>query len=181
MNASKRLLAAGICLLIVCISTEAEPHSTKGRIKIPLEKAVLEIDDVAYFFESYVHRQLYRDRYEQSRRRFYVKEFLRIDQDGPRATVHFLTLDVKEKRDFPDRMHIRRGSDGVWTWTPAEGESPVALYTYVRKWGYYYQKIILPVSAVGLVLTAVFWVWLRFKRHQAVAVGNLKKGDNSDG
>ena len=156
------------CLLTTGPAAPAEAHSTKGRIKIPLEKAVLEVDDVAYFFESYVHRQLYRDRFEKSQRRFYVKAFLRIDQDGSLATVHFLTLDVKEKGDFPDRMQIRRGADGVWAYTPAAGKDPVPLYTYVARGRYTYRTYILPGAAAGLVLAAGFFGWLRFRRRRVV-------------
>ena len=154
-----------LCFLIAAPAAPAGAHSTRGRIKIPLEKAVLEIDDVAYFFESYVHREFYRDRFEKSQRRFYVKEFVRIDQDGPEAMVHFLTLDVKGNRDFHDRMQIRRGADGVWTYTPQAG-GPVPLYTYVKKWDHYYRIYILPLSAAGLALTAALLGWLRFGRRR---------------
>jgi hypothetical protein len=157
-------------ILSLAAAAPAAAHSTKGRIKIPLEKVAPTIDDVAYFCESYVHRELYRHRFENNQRRFYVKEFVRIDREGPVATIHFLTLDVKEKRDFPDRMQIRRGADGVWTYTPAAGGEPVPLYTYVTKWGYYYQTYVLPVSAAGTVLAVALFGLLRFgqrRRRQA--------------
>jgi len=159
-------IAVALCFVIAALAPPAGAHSTKGRIKIPLEKVAPTIDDVAYFCESYVHREFYRERFEPSQRRFYVKAFVRIDQEGPVATVHFLTLDVKEKRDFHDRMQIRRGTDGVWTYTPATGGEPVPLYTYVTKWGHYYQTCILPLSAAGLVLSAAVFGLLRFGRRR---------------
>ena len=168
-------IAIAVGFLIAALAAPAGAHSTKGRIRIPLVKVVLTIDDVAYFFESYVHRELYRDRFEKSQRRFYVKAFVRIDQDGPLATVHFLTLDVKEKRDFPDRMQIRRGTDGVWTYTPPAGGDPVPLYTYVSKWSHYYQTYILPLSAGGMVIAAALFGLLRVGRRR------LKKEMSADG
>jgi hypothetical protein len=159
-------IAMVVCLMPLVLAAPSLAHSTKGRIRIPLEKVALTIDDVAYFCESYVHREFYRDRFEPNQRRFYVKAFMRIDQEGPVATVHFLTLDVKEKRDFPDQMQIRRGADGVWTYTPAAGGEPVPLYTYVTKWGHYYQTYILPLSAAGIVLAAAVFGLLRFGRRR---------------
>ncbi len=164
-------IAMVACLMALMLAAPAWAHSTKGRVRVPLQKAVLEIDDVAYFFESYVHQEFYRDRIEPSRRRFYVKKFLRIDQDGPIATVHFLTLDVKEKRDFPDRMEIRRGNDDVWSYTPPAAGAPVPLYTYVTKWGYYYHKVVLPVSIAGILLAAALFGWLRFVRRRPRPAG----------
>ena len=157
-----------LCLLTTAMASPARAHSTKGRVRVPLEKAVLEIDDVAYFFESYVHREFYKDRFEKSRHRFYVKKFLRIDQAGDRATVHFLTLDVKEKNDIPDKMTIYRGEDGGWIYRPPDG-NPIPVYTYITRWNHYYRKVVLPVSIAGVLVAGAFLGWLRFGRRRRVA------------
>jgi hypothetical protein len=157
------LLAA---ILLLDSAVAARAHSTKGRIKIPLEKTDIGVDDVAYFVESYVHRELYKHRFVQSKRRFYVKEFLRVDHDGPRADIHFIVLDVKEKTTFPDVMTIRRGSDGIWHYRTKNTTAPLEVYTYVMKWGYYYQRYVLPISAAGVGLAIFFLAMLRLHKRK---------------
>jgi hypothetical protein len=167
----------GICLTVILVlaavlffgsTAAAWAHSTKGRIKIPLDKTEVGIDDVAYFVESYVHRQLYKDRYAQSKRRFYVKEFVRVEQKDRQAVVRFIVLDLKENASFPDAMTIERGTDGVWRYPPENGPAPVEIYTYVMKWGYYYKRYVLPISAAGAGLALFFLAVLRLR--------NRKKG-----
>lgn len=166
---------AAILLLTATImvggAVAAHAHSTKGRIKIPLKKAVLSIDDVAYFVESYVHRRLYKDRFARSKRRFYVKEFVQVDQNGSRAEIRFIVLDMKNHATFTDAMNIYRGEGGIWRYRPGNESVPVELYTYVMKWGYYYQRYMIPVSAAGIVIAVVFLVWLRIR--------NRKKGEST--
>jgi len=161
------LIRIAVFLLLGIVAAEpAAAHSTKGRIRVPLKKAVLAIDDVAYFFESYVHRQLYKDRYEKSNRRFYVKKFVRIDQQGPQATVHFITLDIKENRDFPDTMQISRGVDTIWVYRPGGKDAPVPLYTYVKKWEHYYRTYFVPALGAGVLVLAGVLGWLLFFRRK---------------
>ena len=141
-------------------------HSTKGRIKIPLEKAALSIDDVAYFVESYVHRELYAKHGAENKRRFYVKAFAGLDPGGNQAVVRFTVLDLKENRTFPDRMTIFRGDDGLWRYAPGGGDEVVPLYTYVKKWGYYYQRYIQPFSLIGAGIAVAALVLLRIRRRK---------------
>jgi hypothetical protein len=152
------LLAA---VLLTAAAAPVQAHSTKGRIKIPLEKEKIGVDDVAYFVESYVHRELYKDRFEPSEKRFYVKEFVRVARDGPRADIHFIVLDVKEKTTFPGVMTLQRDSDGTWRYWAKNATAPLEVYTYVMKWGYYYQRYILPISMAGAGLALFLLVVLR--------------------
>lgn len=154
-------------LLVISFSAgSAQAHSTAGRIKIDLDRKQPTTDDFAYFMESYVHRQLYESEFEKWHKRFYVKEFLRVDQQGDRATVHFLTLDFKEKRDFPDSMTFERNRDGVWYYQPEKGGEKIVVHTYVMKWGYYYQRYILPASVAGLALGLSALALLFIKRRK---------------
>jgi hypothetical protein len=148
-------------------------HSTKGRIKIPLKKASIMIDDIAYFAESYVHRQLYKNWFEKSKRRFYVRDFIAVEQNGDRAKVRFTVLDNKEKSTFEDKMVIERDKDGIWYFRPKDGGERVEIYTYVRKWGYYYNTYVLPISIVGIAAAAgllgVIQIRKRVKRKRVKA------------
>jgi hypothetical protein len=148
-------------VLLAVGPSPVQAHSTKGRIKIPLEKEEIGVDDVAYFVESYVHRKLYKDRFVKHEKRFYVREFTTVEQHGNRAAIHFVVLDNKEKTTFPDAMTVNRGADGVWRYLPANVATPVELYTYVMKWGYYYQRYVLPISVVGAVLALFLLIFLR--------------------
>ena len=146
-------LLAGTLLLAFCLTTgTAAAHSTAGRIKIDLDKKQPTTDDFAYFMESYVHRQLYEGKFEKWQKRFYVKDFLKVDQQGDRATVHFLTLDNMEKKDFADSMSFTRGWNGTWHFQPENSSEQIPVYTYVMKWGYYYERYILPGSIAGLAV-----------------------------
>lgn len=155
-----------LCLvlaLVILTQVQARAHSTKGRIKIPLTKAVLEIDDIAYFTESYVHRVMYADRFEKAKKRFYVNTFLDIRQVGKKAVIRFRTLDFKEKKKFEDQITLHRADGGQWV-LKRPGQEPVPVYTYVKKTGYYYQKYVVPVSWAGLALGLGVLGVLRFRK-----------------
>ncbi|WP_319406540.1 hypothetical protein [uncultured Desulfosarcina sp.] len=156
------LLTAMIAMLV---PATAAAHSTKGRLRIPLAKEAIVIDDVAYFVESYVHRELYKTRYAKSKNRFYVRDFIAVDQKGDEAEIRFVVLDNKEKTTFPDAMRIRRNDDGVWTYLPQGSDMPLEMYTYVQKWGFYYQRYIFPASAAGILVSGVLLFFLRRQKH----------------
>lgn len=171
-----------LCLVLVLgFQTQAMAHSTKGRLKVPLDKDVLTIDDIAYFFESYVHRQFYKGKYEKPDKRFYVNEFLGVDQKGDHAVVRFRTLDMSKgfrARDikqgngtFEDQASLIRLLSGVWAIEKPDG-ARVEMYTYVKKWGYYYEKYVMPVSAAGLALGVGILVLLRFKKRKKIGSGD---------
>ena len=160
----KNVVISLVCLLIIALSGSAFAHSTKGRIKIPLSKKTLEIDDVAYFMESYVHRHFYKGKYEKAEKRFYVNKFLKIDQDRNEAMVYFKTLDNKTKKIFDDKMLLHRQPCGVWVYVGSDEIRP--MYTYVKKTGYYYKKYVLPISSGGIFLAVCVLGFLRFRKRK---------------
>lgn len=157
-----RIFAMVIPALLLTPSVEA--HSTAGRIKVPLEKERLEVDDLAYFVEPYVNQEKYRGQFEQFKNRFAVREFDRVVQHGSRAEIFFKVLDFKEKdRTFPDSMGFGRDGEGRWFYTGEDGErQPV--FTYVGKNRYYIEKYAFQASAVGFVLSIAFLMVLRRSR-----------------
>jgi hypothetical protein len=162
------------------LASSAQAHSTAGRIKVPLEKERLEVDDLAYFVEPYVNQEKYRDQYERFKNRFAVKEFDRVVQHGSRAEVFFTVLDFKEKnRTFPDSMVFERGEDGLWVYAGKEGDRQ-AVYTYVDKTRYYIEKYASGVSAVGLVLFISLLLVLRRSRRGRGRPKGPKNGRGTD-
>lgn len=153
-------------VLMVGGAGSAQAHSTKGRIRIPLTATEIGVDDLAYFAKSYVHHQLYKDRFTESKRRFYVKEFIGVDQQGKQADIRFIVLDMKTNSNFPDSMSLYQGEDGVWRYRPENGPVPVEIHTYVMKWGYYYHRYLLPASAAGIVLAGLLLVYLRSRKNR---------------
>jgi len=157
-------LAALVVFLLPLLSGTAQAHSTKGRLKVDLRAERPTVDDFAYFMESYVHTELYRDRYGDWEKRFYVKSFSGIEFERGQAVVHFIRLDTKEKQDRAESMTFTRGKDGVWQYADGRGGN-IRVYTYVMKWRYYYERYILPGSAIGLFVVGggygVFWLGRR--------------------
>jgi hypothetical protein len=143
-----------VCLaLLLTLSSTALAHSKKGRMKIDLATEEPSLNDFAFFMESYVNKELYRDRFDKWESRFYVKDFETIERKGSQATVSFITLDTKENSDFKDSMTFEREEDGVWYYHTAKGDH-VNVYTFVMKGAYYYQNYILPFSVPGLIVSA---------------------------
>lgn len=137
--------------LLLGLTGGAQAHSTKGRMKIDLCLDAPTVDDFAYFMESYVNTDLYRGQEEMWEKRFYVKEFRGVERNGDRAVVSFVRLDTRDKVDREDSMTFERGADGIWYYHPP-GQERVKVHTFVMKWGYYYQKFVLPGSFVGVVV-----------------------------
>ncbi|MCG8642531.1 MAG: hypothetical protein MI862_22585 [Desulfobacterales bacterium] len=170
-----RLISGLIVLLVLSLTGTALSHSTKGRIKIPLDKKTLEIDDIAYFVESYVHRELYKGKFEKAEKRFYVNKFHNIKQDGNTAVINFRTLDNKTREKFDDQMAIHRLDNGVWAYK--NGQEPREMYTYVLKTGYYYKKYVLPVSAAGIVIAIAFLAVYRTMKRRKPSVQKPARSD----
>lgn len=169
------LILGLVTLLVLSITGTALSHSTKGRIKIPLEKKKLEIDDIAYFFESYVHRELYKDKFEKAEKRFYVNKFHNLRQDGNTAVINFRTLDNKTKEKFDDQVVIQRLDNGVWAYT--NGQESREMYTYVMKTGYYYKKYVMPVSVAGIVISIAFLAVHRTIKRKKTLVEKAPQSD----
>lgn len=173
-----------LCLaLVLGLQGMAMAHSTKGRMKVPLDKDQLAIDDIAYFFESYVYREFYKDKFEKPDKRFYVNQFLGVDQNGNHAVVRFRTLDMSQgfkakdikqgKGIFEDKAAIVRLDSGVWA-IEVPGKKPVEMYTYVKKTSYYYKKYVMPVSIAGLALGVGILVLLRLKGKKGTKNGAVE-------
>jgi hypothetical protein len=127
MRATLLLFAAG--LLLVCMAGGAIAHSTKGLVKAQLKKDTLAVNDVAFFVESYVMRELYDDKNS----RFVVKDFVAVKQEGNKALIDFVVYDKKENRSFPEKMNIEQAADKVWSYRPKNGGEPIVMSTYVAK------------------------------------------------
>ncbi|MDD9305291.1 MAG: hypothetical protein HUK40_24390 [Desulfobacter sp.] len=164
----KILLPCLAVFLVFAFANTSWAHSTKGRIKVALDKDTLVIDDIAYFAESYVHRQLYKDKYEQWKNRFYVNRFINVEQDKTHAVINFKTLDIKTQNIFDDKIVINRLENGRWVYHPQIGEKKVDLYTYVKKTTYYYQTYIFPVSLAGLFIALSGLAFIRIKKRRSV-------------
>ncbi|MBN2231409.1 MAG: hypothetical protein JW781_01130 [Deltaproteobacteria bacterium] len=165
MTLKTLLLLPALIVLFGLLAGSAGAHSTAGRIKVDLDLSEPGVDDFAYFIESYVHRQLYDGKFAESRRRFYVREFIGVEHEDRRATVRFLVLDNKNKRIFPDAMNFSRRPDGVWRYRGAAGDF-IPVYTYTMRWTYYYRRYILPVSVGGTALGLGLLALLRRGRNR---------------
>ena len=141
-----------------------DAHSTKGRIKVPLKKSSVTVDDMAFYIESYVHRKKYKELYEKSRNRFYVRDFIKVEQKEKEADVFFTVLDVKENRSFEDSMSFTRANDGTWVYMDEKKKNVEQVFTYVPKMTYYYNKYVLPVSCAGIILAGGIFIFFRVRR-----------------
>ena len=157
------LMTAAVGMLMFSANS-AWAHSTKGRIKVQLTKATPTVDDMAYFIEYYVHKVKYAKQYKNTKNRFYLREFLRIDQEGDTAEVFFTVQDFKANKRFDDSLRFVRNQDHTWSCIQADGEIGPPIYTYMKKYDYYSQKYILPVATAGLMLAGGVFVYLRIKR-----------------
>ncbi len=161
------LVVTGILSLFICGVVAA--HSTKGLMKAPLKKDALTVNDVAFFVESFVMRELYNDK----NFRFIVKDFVSVKQEGRKAVVDFEVFDKKDNRSFPEKMEIAQGTDGVWSYTPKGGE-PVAMFTFVSKGsqagGGSLQELLMGGFALAAAVLGVFVI--RKKANSGSLVGS---------
>ncbi|MBN2793682.1 MAG: hypothetical protein JXQ81_14310 [Desulfuromonadales bacterium] len=145
----------GLLLIVLLAVLTAHPACAhvrgRGTLKVDLNKDRPTYDDFAFFIESYVHRNLYVNRYAKPDKRFYVGEFLSVVQAGPRAEVFFSVLDNKLKTYFKDSMVFRRNGDKVWVYRNEQGED-LPVYTYEKWYSYYYRTYGLQNWFGGAVL-----------------------------
>lgn len=164
-NSWQRVAQAWIlCLVILAAAcAPALAHSTKGRMKVPLRKATLTIDDVAYFMESHVNRGLYDDGTNDTKNRFIVEEFIELTHGGNDAVVRFRVLDKKSNTTFEDKLSIERHDSGVWQYHPDIGGPSLEVYTFVPRSAYLWRKqgpILLLLAVVG----GCVWLGARLRR-----------------
>ena len=157
-----------IMLLCLVIPGLATAHSTKGKIKVPLAKKVLGVDDVAYYIERYVNKTKYKDRFKISKNRFFVWEFYNIRQDENFAEVFFKVSDQKKKDGmFDDFMVFKRNENGGWINTEAPEDK---VYTYISKKAYYVEKYGFPASMLVVALSGIVVLAFHFTRKRKTAV-----------
>ncbi|OPY70698.1 MAG: hypothetical protein A4E57_00315 [Syntrophorhabdaceae bacterium PtaU1.Bin034] len=160
--------AALLCLLALCTGT-VFAHSTKGRVKAPLTKSTITINDVAYFVESYVLRHFYADAGGDNNHRFYVRDFVSLKQEGNHAQIDFVVLDKKENRSFPGSMTIRRNAGGTWEHVPKPGAPPVEVFTFVKKGAMTPGQQRVGIFVCVCILFSVVFVKLRSRRKRQAA------------
>lgn len=153
---------------ILALAGPALAHGTKDRVKMPLNFSQPGVDDVAYFVESYVHRELYSDGTSATENRFVVKDFAAVEQNGVTAVVRFVTLDKNGNKSFEDSMTLNRGADGVWRYQPKGGGEPLEVFTFVTKTRYHWEtswkRIVLILGALACLSPAALWYVKREER-----------------
>jgi len=156
---------------VILTAGQALAHSTADRVRIELKESRPAVDDVAYFIESYVHRQLYSDHTPGTENRFVVKDFIAVEQEGDTAVVRFITLDKKGNKSFEDSMSIQRGSGGIWRHQPKDGGEPLDIYTYVTKTRYYWEtswkRIAIILGVLSCLSPVALWHVKREERKAA--------------
>jgi hypothetical protein len=156
--------------LVAVAGESALAHSTRGRTRITLNKSIIGVDDIAYFVECYVNKELYKNRFAKSEGRFFVKDFIGLKQNGARAEIRFTVLDKKENRAFDDTMVIERGDDNIWCYQSGLDGKRLEIYTYVKKWGYYYNTYVVPTCLVGIAIAACSFVVIRRMKQRKEAL-----------
>lgn len=164
----------GICLALFVVMSlghvePADAHSTKGRVRMDMNKETPTIDDFAYFMESHVHTDFYKTAHADSEKRFYVKEFIGVTfpEPGKKASVRFITLDTKTNKNFEDVMNFVRDEDGSWYVDGAVHGGRVAVFTFVTKNQYYLLKypLVFKLGPGFLAATlVVYMLWSRVRR-----------------
>ena len=164
MRLSIVLIFALLAVTVVLPGQAMAHRRSKNTIRINLDREQPTVDDFAFFMESYVHRHFYKGKFPVSEKRFYLKEFSGLKQEGNKITVKFLTLDNKTKKTFADSMDFTRIPAGNWIYITDNGEKK-EVYTYVNKFGYYYQKFHLSsVFGTGLAAGLVIFGVMRLKQ-----------------
>jgi hypothetical protein len=179
-----------LCFALLFLDSVAVfAHSTKGRIKVPLDKPYITVDDVAYFAESYVYRHLFDDGTRRTRHRFFLREFIgietgvsTIDVRRKAVDIHFVVLDKKDNRVFNDYITIDQDKNGIWHYHPPGGKPPVELFTYIPETTYFLQKYATVISAGGILCGGfVLIIIRRLKKGRSVPDAPDKTAQNEPG
>ena len=178
-------LRAALLLAVFGLIVMAGPalaHSTKDRVKIPLNFGQPGVDDVAYFIESYAHRELYSDQTSATENRFVVKEFIALEQKGDTAVVRFVTLDKKSNTTFEDAMTLERGAGGIWRYKPKNGGEPLEIFTFVTKARYHWEtswkRIVIILGVLSCLLPAALWHVKREERKAAARADHMTQASS---
>ncbi len=167
----------GMLAFIILVLTVSQvcAHSTKGRIKVPLDKAVIDVDDVAYFAESFVYRQLYNDNTRETQNRFFIREFTGIDCKNGTAQVSFVVLDKKNNDIFNDTLDFKRDKNKIWYYHPPGSFQPIEIFTYVPKNSYYLKKYGLFISMAAVAVFFGLLMMFRFYKNMKTSLKDLDK------
>jgi len=157
---------------LLALAGPALAHSTKDRVKMPLSFSRPGVDDVAYFIESYVHRELYSDGTSATENRFVVRDFAAVEQNGDTAVVRFVTLDKNGNKSFEDSMTLERGAGGIWRYQPTSGGEPLEVFTFVTKTRYHWEtswkRIVIILGTLACLSPVALWYVKRQERKAAV-------------
>ncbi len=125
-----KVLLVLICLLCAMPATTALGHSTAGLKKQTLKTGNLTVDNVAYYLERLVGKR----RDENGRRsRFYIDDFLRIEQRDGLARVHASIRDQKTAGLTEEVFLLKKNADDSWNHITPEGEVISAqIYHYTK-------------------------------------------------
>lgn len=142
----------------------AAAHSTKGRIRVVLEKKIITPDDTAYYIEPYVFEKKYKDKYERSYNRFGVAKFLNVEQKDGTARVSFMVLDWITKDKFEDYMLFKRNSDKTWSHIDDKGNViHSGIKTWVKKKSMF-EKLLIPVGSAVIFPLLFLLIYQRIKK-----------------
>jgi hypothetical protein len=146
---------AGILIIFFLLAfqcSEALSHVPKGTRQLLLDEDVLTVDDVANHLMLHVLKDKYRDQFEDSQSRFFLKEFKEIRREKDMAEVFYVVLDAVESRRFEDSTVFRRNKEGIWINTEVPDKEVIK---YEKESAYYYRKLVVPplklMVLVGLV------------------------------
>lgn len=120
-----------IWLLCLFIPVNAVAHSTAGLKKQTLKTATLTVDNVAYYLERHVGKRL--DEAGRSSR-YYIDDFVRIEQSGDRAKVYARVRDQKTSQLAEEVFRLRKNADDTWDHVSADGRViTAAIYHYAKE------------------------------------------------
>jgi hypothetical protein len=119
-----------ICLLCAMPAATALGHSTAGLKKQALKTKNLSVDHMAFYLERAVGKR----RDEAGRRgRFYIDDFLRIEQRDGLARVHANIRDQKTADLTKEVFLLQKNADDSWNHVTENGEVISAqIYHYVK-------------------------------------------------
>jgi hypothetical protein len=166
---ARRIAGMRVFVLLLGLLLSAAPalaHSTKGLVKVPLDRKTLGVDDVAYAIEPYVHTTLYDDGTPGSKYRFFVKDFIEVTQNKDEAVVRFIVLDKKNNRDFEDSVSLKRDGKGLWFLVPDQS-LPREMFTYITKSAYFWRQhgSKLGIGFALICASLAFVVWRARKKN----------------
>lgn len=157
------LTVAALCLLLGWEGL-AVAHSTKGRVRVVLEKKSITADDAAYYIEPYVFEKKYKDKYERSYNRFGVAKFLDVEQKDGIARVSFMVLDWITKDKFEDYMLFKKNPDKTWSHIDDKGNViHCGIKTWVKKKSMF-EKLLVPVGSAVIFPLLFLLIYQRIKK-----------------